>query len=72
MVLPAADNRPAVFRVALVGAGHVATAHLEVLRRLRGVEVVALCDASLERARALARRYRVPRVYGSYIAAKIG
>jgi len=47
-------------RVALVGVGYIADIHLEALRTLSGVEVVALCDVALERARAAARRHGVP------------
>jgi len=64
--LTAAGPRPAAAalgaratRVALVGAGYIADTHLEALREVPGVEVVALCDVSLERARAAARRFGV-------------
>ena len=52
-------------RVALVGTGFVAKIHLEVLRQCRGVEVVALVDPVLERARELASEWRIERVHGS-------
>lgn len=42
-------------RVAVVGAGRVSGAHLAVLSTLPEVEVVAVCDPALDRARALAR-----------------
>jgi predicted dehydrogenase len=44
-------------RAAVVGCGHIATAHLAVLRRLRGVRIVGVCDldpAAAHRAAALA------------------
>jgi len=47
-------------RVALVGTGFIADIHLEALREVQGIEVVALCDVLLERARAAARRHAVP------------
>lgn len=47
-------------RVGIVGAGAVTqVAHLPVLRRIKEVEVVALCDGDLPKARALANRFGV-------------
>ena len=55
--------RPDV-RVAIVGTGAIAQiAHLPVLRKMRGVDVVALCDIDRAKARALADRFEVPDVY---------
>lgn len=47
-------------RVALVGAGFIADFHLEILSATEGVEVVAVVDPVLERARGLADRWGVP------------
>ena len=44
------DGRPT--RVALVGTGFIAYLHLEALREVASVEVVALCDVALARAEA--------------------
>jgi len=42
-------------RVGVLGAGAIAqVAHLPVLRRLPGVEVVAICDNDVGKAQALA------------------
>lgn len=49
-------------RVALVGAGYVARYHLDALRRLDFVDIVAICDIDEGVATALANRYRIPRV----------
>lgn len=44
-------------RVGIVGAGAIAqVAHLPVLRKFKGVEIVAICDADGAKARALAGR----------------
>ena len=43
-------------KVALVGAGYIADIHLEALRELDWVDVVAVCDPSRTRAESLARR----------------
>jgi predicted dehydrogenase/nucleoside-diphosphate-sugar epimerase len=46
-------------RVAVVGAGYVARFHLEILRRLPGVEVVAVMDVDRARAERIARQFGV-------------
>jgi predicted dehydrogenase len=46
-------------RVALVGTGYIADTHLEALREIPEVEVVALCDVALARARAAAQRHSI-------------
>lgn len=48
-------------RVALVGTGTIADTHLEILRTVPGVELVAVCDANRERAERAARRFGVRR-----------
>ena len=51
-------------RIAVVGTGAIAQmAHLPVLRKMRGVDVVALCDIDRAKARALADRFEIPDVY---------
>src|SRR5689334_19276650 len=51
-------------KVGLVGAGAVAQiAHVPVLRKLKGVDVRALCDSDLPKARALAGRFAVKDVF---------
>lgn len=52
-------------RVALVGAGYVAQFHRDILAEMPGVELVAICDADAERARAAARQWHVPNAVGS-------
>ena len=34
-----------MYKAAVIGAGFIGAAHVEALRRLGNVEVVALCDA---------------------------
>lgn len=53
-------SKPPV-RLAIVGAGAVAqTAHLPILSKMRGAQLVALCDSDGAKARALAERFAVP------------
>lgn len=58
-------DRPVKF--GLVGAGTVAEfGHLPALSLLSDVEVVAIADADLVRAKKLAQRFKIPNVYGSF------
>lgn len=51
-------------RIAVVGAGAIAQlAHLPVLSKLRGAQLVALCDNDRAKARALADRFDIPDVF---------
>jgi predicted dehydrogenase len=51
-------------RIAVVGTGAIAQmAHLPVLGKMRGVNIVALCDNDRAKARALADRFEIPDVY---------
>jgi predicted dehydrogenase/nucleoside-diphosphate-sugar epimerase len=52
-------------RVALLGAGYISKFHVEALRAMKGVELVAVCDIGLARAEALARGYGIAKAYGS-------
>src|SRR3954467_3471197 len=54
-----AERRPGV---ALIGGGFIGPVHAEALRRI-GVPVVGLLGSSPERARPLAERMGIPRVY---------
>lgn len=51
-------------KVGVVGGGAIAQiAHLPVLRKMKGVQVVAVCDADQPKARAIADRFGVPDAY---------
>ncbi|MGH7720259.1 MAG: Gfo/Idh/MocA family protein, partial [Gemmatimonadaceae bacterium] len=55
--------KPAI-RIGMIGAGAIAqVAHLPVLSKMRGAELVALCDNDGPKARALADRFDVPDVF---------
>ena len=51
--------------VAIVGAGFIADFHLQILDRIKDVEVVAVVDADLQRAEQMARRFSCPSWFAS-------
>ena len=55
--------KPAL-RIGVIGVGAIAqVAQLPMLARLRGAQLVALCDNDGPKARALAERFGVPDVF---------
>jgi len=50
----------------LIGPGFVAMHHIDAVRRLGDVEVVAIAGSSVESAARKAREYKVDRSYGDY------
>jgi predicted dehydrogenase/nucleoside-diphosphate-sugar epimerase len=48
------------FSVAILGAGYIANWHCKALR---GQQLVAVCDRDAGRAKTLADRYRIPRIF---------
>ena len=55
-------------KVGLIGTGYIGVVHLEMLRRLGGVEVVAVADPNGDLARRTAERFGIPRVYADAAA----
>jgi len=53
-------------KVGLIGCGGIAPSHIEVYKRIKNVEVAAVCDLNLERARTLATHYGIERAYKDY------
>lgn len=50
-------------RVAIVGCGKIADAHLQELRKIPSATIVAACDAHIDLAMQAAKRFGVPRYY---------
>ncbi len=50
-------------KVGLIGTGYIGMVHLDMLRRLGGVEIAAVADPNAELARAAADRFGIGRVY---------
>jgi len=54
-------------KVAVIGAGGIATgAHMPGYANMDNVEVVAICDIKIEKAKKLAEKYHVPQVFENY------
>lgn len=53
-------------RTGIIGAGFIGPQHVEAIRRLGYVDVVAIAESSHERASAAAGTLYIPRAYGSY------
>lgn len=50
-------------RVAILGCGQIADAHLQELAKIKSIKVVATCDTHLDLAMQAAERFDVPRYY---------
>ncbi|MFT3879995.1 MAG: Gfo/Idh/MocA family oxidoreductase [Gemmatales bacterium] len=50
-------------RIALIGCGQIADAHLQELRKIDRAETVAVCDRYLDLARQAAQRFEIDRYY---------
>ncbi len=55
----------AMINVGIIGSGFIGPAHIEALRRLGFVQVVALCDGSLVKAQEKAHQLNVPHACAS-------
>lgn len=54
-----------MINVGIIGSGFIGPAHIEALRRLGFVQVVALCDGTQAQAEEKARALNIPHAYGS-------
>jgi len=64
---PKKTRAPRKLNVAVIGAGGIArSVHLPSLADIPSVNVVAICDLVEEKARTLAEKYSIPRVYTLY------
>lgn len=60
--VPSQDSKR---RVGFLGTGYIADWHAQAIAKVRDVELVAVCDHILPKAQALARKFGVPKSYGS-------
>ncbi|MRR12468.1 Gfo/Idh/MocA family oxidoreductase, partial [bacterium] len=65
---PLREKAMKTINAAVIGTGFIGPAHVEALRRVPGVEVVAIASNEPERAREVADRFGVPRVYDTWEA----
>lgn len=49
--------------VGLVGCGRVSEIHMNAYKNIPGVNVVAVSDINIERAKAFAQKYKIPKAY---------
>lgn len=54
-----------MINVGIIGSGFIGPAHIEALRRLGFVQVVALCDGTLEQAQEKTQALNIPHAYGN-------
>lgn len=47
------------FRIAILGAGHIAATMAATVRQMEGAEIYAVASRSLERAEAFARQFGI-------------
>ncbi|MFC5529429.1 Gfo/Idh/MocA family protein [Cohnella yongneupensis] len=54
-----------VIKTGIIGTGFSGSFHAEALRRVPGVQIVAVCGSSLEKALAFAEQFGIPKAYGT-------
>jgi predicted dehydrogenase len=54
--------------VGIIGTGFSAASHIEALRRLPQVQIVAIASSSQEKAEEKAKQFGIPKAYGDYYA----
>ena len=57
---------PQTIKAGIIGTGFIGPAHVEALRRLGNVEVIAVAEANQELADAKAEAMSIPNAYGDY------
>ncbi|MBQ9410823.1 MAG: Gfo/Idh/MocA family oxidoreductase [Bacteroidales bacterium] len=55
-----------MFRVGIIGAGHIAEKAASTLRAMEDMTCIAIGSRSVEKAQAFAARFDIPHAYGSY------
>src|SRR5207245_2658387 len=61
----AAGSENALLRVAIVGCGKIADSHAAEIQRIKGCEIVAVCDHEPLMARQLSERFGVKQYFGN-------
>ncbi|MGB9914286.1 MAG: Gfo/Idh/MocA family protein [Candidatus Bathyarchaeales archaeon] len=55
-----------MMKVGILGCGGIAPVHLGVYKSLKDMEVTSLCDLNIEKAKNLAAKFRVKKIYNNY------
>ena len=58
-----------MLKVAIVGCGKIADSHASQIQRIKGCEIVGVCDREPLMARQLYERFPVKRFFGQFIVA---
>lgn len=58
--------RDTMLNVGLIGCGGIANVHMQVYKSMKNVNVVGLCDLNLNRAKYLAQKYKVEKIFENY------
>lgn len=53
-------------KVGIIGTGFIGAAHVDALRRIRGIEAAAVAEVTQDLADRKAREYDIPKAYGNY------
>lgn len=61
------SQTPRTLRVALIGCGQIADAHLQEIAKLECARVVAVCDRHLDLAQQAAARFGIPSAYDDHL-----
>jgi nucleoside-diphosphate-sugar epimerase/predicted dehydrogenase len=58
-------NSSKILKVAIIGTGYIANLHVEALKSIRGVKVIACCDKNTQKAAEFSRTWSIPLVFSS-------
>lgn len=53
-------------KVGIIGCGGIASSHIQAYKKLKNVNVVALCDLNLERTKNLAAKFKIKETFRNY------
>lgn len=56
-----------MMKIGLVGCGRIASDHIMVFRHIKNVEVIAVSDIDLERARFFAKKHEIDKVFTNHV-----
>jgi predicted dehydrogenase len=60
------EKKMNILKAAIIGSGFMGSAHAEALRRIAGVEILAIASDDLSRAKEIAEYYDIPNVFDNW------